>query len=101
MTNQSKVFDCDLFCTEDFVFDGVVRITGNFYASANVQVDGLEVGGDMYLISPDMNTPCCINAIHINCNGILYMENFENATDSICVGEQFSVKFAGPVLLEC
>lgn len=100
MAKEQKVFNCDLFCTEDFVFDGVVRITGNFYASANIQVDALEVGGDMYLISPDRDNPCCIDAIEVSCNGLLYMENFEHAIDSICVGEQLSVEFTGPVLLE-
>jgi len=100
MAKQKKVFNCDLFCTEDFVFDGVVRIAGNFYATGNVTLDGLEVGGDIYLISPDSDNPCCIDAVYVNCNGNLYMENFEHAVDSICVAEYFTVELTGPILLE-
>ena len=97
---MTKVFDCDLFCTEDFVFDGIVRITGNFYASANVRVDALDVGGDIYLISPDPDDPICIDAIHVECNGNFYSYNVEQAICSLCVHDNFFIEFYGPVKFE-
>jgi len=96
MNKQQKVFDCDLFCTEDFVFDGSVRITGNFYSTANVRVyGGLEVGGDIYLISADIENPPCIEAVSVDCNGVFYTNNFQPYVDSIYVGEHLSINFTG------
>ena len=100
MDQQTKVLDCDVFCTEDFEFEGVVRITGNFYASANVRVDGLEVGGDIYLISPNAENPACIDALYVDCNGSFYMNNFEYSIDSFGIGAELSINFTGPALLE-
>ena len=100
MDTQKKVFNCDVFCTEDFEYEGVVRISGNFYASANVRVTGLEVGGDIYLIAPDASTPPCIDASYVDCNGSFYMSNYEHCIDSFGIGEELSINFTGPVLLE-
>lgn len=48
-----KVFDCDVFCTEDFsLYDDIV-ITGNFYAEGNVLVASLEAGGDIIINAPE------------------------------------------------
>lgn len=99
MAKQQKVFDCDLFVTNDFTFDGVVRISGNLFASANVWVDALDVGGDIYLISPDPDDPICIDAIDIECSNF-YSYNVEQAICSLCVHENFFIEFYGPVKFE-
>ena len=98
MTTKPKVvYDCDLFCTDDFVFDGVVRITGNFYASADVVVKGLEVGGDIHLVSSDLDNPSVIDTEYVLCNGSFFSHHFEQSIASMSVGEQLSIEFTGPV----
>ena len=44
--------NCDVFCTEDFIFRDDVVITGNFYSNGNVLVESLEAGGDIIIHAP-------------------------------------------------
>ena len=99
MTNQPKIFDCDLFCTEDFVYNGVVRITGNFYASANIEVEGLEVGGDLYLCVPPSDASPEIEALYVHCNGMIFMRNFDTFVNVFAAGEGVSIVYDGPAEL--
>ena len=96
MDAQKKVFDCDVFCTEDFEFEGIVRITGNFYASANVQVEGLEVGGDIYLCVPPSDVPPEIDASFVHCNGMIFTRNFDSFVDAFVAGEGITLVYDGP-----
>lgn len=39
MSREIKFVDCDIFCVDDFVYDGDINITGNFYAEKAVKVN--------------------------------------------------------------
>lgn len=56
-----KPMDCDVFCTKEFVFDGEVCITGNFYAAAPVYGTLLEAGENIHINSS--NVPVDIDII--------------------------------------
>lgn len=92
---SNEIFDVSI--ERDFSSNEIVVVPGNFYASANVMVQGLKVGGNIYLYAANSHDSPVIDASFVHCNGMICMRNFDFCVDVFAAGEGLSIVYNGPV----
>lgn len=94
---NNRIIDCDVFCTEDFTFDGEVVITGNFYAnSSRIEVAGIEAGGDIILDSPAKSS---IKADFLYALGCIEGQNYDYVVNLIYADQGVTFRYEGPATI--